>query len=220
MPKLRGIQPTPPGLAMSYIPDARIVDGDAITPRHLNSGGALSEMFKEGSTRQANSLYHYKLIQQWLHKGDIRRWTKEVSRWASVSGRRQPFFFDKDCKPGGEDHGIPWTLKISKDALRTRGLQLLENGVVQITCQGRDNIEYEVARCPLWAATQLMQHHKLMPPGLSAKEVIDTYAPEGLRPPNSSMAFADDIYYDDPDEEPAEGEEEVALWGDELRGDE
>lgn len=205
MPKLRGNQPTPPGLAMSYIPDARIIDGDAITPRHANSNGALDdpEMFKEGSTKQANSLYHYKLIQQWLHKGDIPRWTKEVSRWATANSRRPPFFFDKDCKPGGEDHGAPWVLKISKDALRVRGLQLLENGIVQITCQGRDNIEYEVVRCPLWAAMQLMQHHKLMPRGLSAKEVIDNYAPEGLHPADSSIDFGGEIYYDE-DEEPEE----------------
>jgi len=203
MPKLRAVQPTPPGLAMSYVPDPRIIDGDQITPRRRDGPfkpGEDPTMVKEGSTGHANSLYYHKLIQQWLHKGDVKRWTGEVAKWAVRARRNAPYFFNKDCQPGEEDYKAPWTLKIPTDALQVSGRRIVEEGSVQIIAEGRDNITYEVARCPLWEAIQLLQHHKFLKSGAEAEEVIQTFAPDGLRSPSSSSYS----FYDESPDYPEE----------------
>lgn len=205
MPKRHAVQPTPPGLAMSYVPDLRIVDGGQITPRRRDSPLKPDEdpnMVKEGSTSQANALYYYKLIQQWLHKGDIVRWTNEVTDWANSLHRSPPYFFDKNCIPGEENYKAPWTLKVPVDALRTPGSRIAEEGNVQIVAQGLDDITYEVARCPLWAAIQLLQHHKFLERGMKVEEVIRTFAPSNLRLPyDESPVYSDEDYPDFPGED-------------------
>ena len=207
MPKLRAVQPTPPGLAMSYVPDARIVDGGQITPRRSDQRKLDDdpEVVKEGSTRQGNSLYYQKLIGQWLHKGDIPRWTAEVIKWAEWVRRNRPYFFNLDCKPGDEHYKAPWSLVIPRDALQAPNRGLIEDGSAQITAKGQNDVEYEVARCPLWAAIQLMQHHKFIERGLKTEEVIRKFAPSNLLLPQSDDFIYDDPDYDDDDyDEPGE----------------
>lgn len=187
MPKLRVAQPTPPGLAMSYIPDPRIVDGGQITPKRQQGPVDPDDdpnMIKEGSTRQANAIYSQKLVRQWLYKGDIPRWTAEVTKWAAQNNRGFPYFFNKKCVPGSEDYKAPWTLAIPIDALQVPSRYFVEDCVVQITAKGREGIEYEVARCPLWAAIQIMQYHKFLEPRVQAEDVIKTFAPSDLRAPS------------------------------------